>query len=156
VPGMEEVSLRELTQDDLPTIFAINTDPVGAEMAGMPIRDEETFYTHRARNMANPDNQMLAVMIGDELVGDLVSWPDEEGHRQVGYWLGRQYWGRGIATAALTAFLAEQSERPLYAGVLRTNVGSVRVLQKCGFKILSEDQHGPDHDPEEVLLRLDH
>ena len=152
---MEEVSLRELTQDDLPTIFVITSDPIGAEMVGLPVRDEETFYAHRAKNMANPDNQMLAIMLGDQLVGDLVSWPDEEGHRRVGYWLDRQYWGRGIATAALTAFLAAQKERPLYADVSTANPGSLRVLQKCGFRMLAEGEPGHGGDPAEFFLRLD-
>ena len=152
---MEEVSLRALTEDDLPTIFVFNSDPVGAEMVGMPVRDEETFYANRARNMANPANQMFAILVGDEVVGDLLSWPDEEGHRRVGYWLGRQYWGRGIATAALTAFLAEQTERPLYADVSTANPGSLRVLQKCGFRMLAEDEPGHGHVPEEFFLRLE-
>lgn len=152
---MEEVSLRALTEDDLPTIFGFNSDPVAAEMVGMPVRDEETFYAHRARNMANPVNQMFAILVGDEVVGDLVSWPDEEGHRRVGYWLGRQYWGRGIATAALTAFLVEQTERPLYADVSKANPGSLRVLQKCGFRLLAEDEPGHGHDAEEFFLRLE-
>ncbi|MEU0089789.1 GNAT family N-acetyltransferase [Kribbella sp. NPDC006257] len=152
---MEEVSLRALTEDDLPTIFAFNSDPVAAEMVGMPLRDEETFYAHRARNMANPLNQMFAILVGDEVVGDLVSWPDEEGHRRVGYWLGRQYWGRGIATAALTAFLTEQPERPLYADVSKANPGSLRVLQKCGFRMLAEGEPGHGGDPAEFFLRLE-
>ena len=89
-----------------------------------------------------------------ELVGDIGSWPDEGGQRKLGYWIGQEYWGRGIATAALTAFLGELTERPLYADVLRTNVGSLRVLQKCGFRLLNEDERGADHDPKEYTLRL--
>ena len=152
---MEEVSLRALTEDDLPTIFVFSSDPVAAEMVGMPVRDEETFYAHRARNMANPLNQMFAILVGDEVVGDLLSWPDEEGHRRVGYWLGRQYWGRCIATAALTAFLAEQPERPLYADVSTANPGSLRVLQKCGFRMLADGEPGHGGDPAEFFLRLE-
>jgi RimJ/RimL family protein N-acetyltransferase len=152
---MEQVSLRALTQDDLPTIFVFYSDPVAAEMVGMPVRDEEAFYAHRAKNMAIAVNQTFAILVGDEVVGDLVSWPDEEAHRRVGYWLGRQYWGRGIATAALTAFLAEQTERPLYADVSKANPGSLRVLQKCGFRMLAEDEPGHGHAPDEFFLRLE-
>ena len=50
--------------------------------------------------------------------------------------------------------LGELTERPLYADVLRTNVGSLRVLQKCGFRLLNEDERGADHDPKEYTLRL--
>ncbi|TDU90585.1 RimJ/RimL family protein N-acetyltransferase [Kribbella voronezhensis] len=152
---MEDVSLRALTKDDLPTIYAFNSDPVALAMVGMPPREEEDFYAHRARNAARPDNESRAITVGGELVGDIVSWVDEDGQRRLGYWLGQEFWGRGIATAALTAFIAELPDRPLYADVLRTNVGSLRVLQKCGFRILSEDERGPDHDPEELTLRLE-
>lgn len=155
MPGMDEVSLRALADEDLPTIYAINSDPVGVAMVGMAPRDEETFYANRARNMANPRNKMLAITVGGKLAGDMLSWVDDGGQRRVGYWLGQEFWGRGIATAALTAFLGELTERPLYADVLRTNVGSIRVLEKCGFRLLSEDERGPDHDPEEYTLRLD-
>ncbi|MET0578289.1 MAG: GNAT family N-acetyltransferase, partial [Ilumatobacteraceae bacterium] len=65
-----------------------------------------------------------------------------------------EYWGRGIATAALTAFLGEVTERPLHADVLKTNVGSLRVLQKCGFRLHDDDERGADHDPKEYTLRL--
>jgi RimJ/RimL family protein N-acetyltransferase len=51
----------------------------------------------------------------------------------VGYWIGREFWGRGLATRALSAFLHEVEERPIYAGVAETNVASIRVLEKCGF-----------------------
>jgi RimJ/RimL family protein N-acetyltransferase len=154
VPGMEEVSLRALAKDDLPILFGFYSDPVSVAMVGMPARDEEAFYAHRAKTMANPANVLLAITAGGELVGDICSWPDEGGHRKLGYWIGQEYWGRGIATAALTALLGELTERPLYADVLRTNVGSLRVLQKCGFRLLNEDERGPDHDPEEYALRL--
>ena len=45
--------------------------------------------------------------------------------------------GRGIATAALTAFLRLEQTRPLYAGVAKHDAASVRVLQKCGFTFLT-------------------
>lgn len=151
---MEEVSLRALEDDDLPILYGFYSDPVSVAMAGMPPRDEEAFSAHRAKTMANPSNVLLGITVGGELVGDIGSWPDEGGQRKLGYWIGREYWGRGIATAALTAFLGELTERPLYADVLRTNVGSRRVLQKCGFRLLDEDERGADHDPEEYTLRL--
>jgi RimJ/RimL family protein N-acetyltransferase len=151
---MEEVSLRALTDDDLPTLFAFSSDPVSVAMAGMPLRDEEAFAAPRARTMANPQNVLRGITVDGALAGDLGSWPDEHGRRKVGYWVDRDYWGRGIATAALTAFLAEITERPLYADVLRTNAASLRVLHKCGFRLLDDGEPGADHGPEEYALRL--
>lgn len=56
-----------------------------------------------------------------------------EGQREIGYWIGKEYWGRGIATEALAAFLLLETRRPLLAYAARDNVASIRVLEKCGF-----------------------
>jgi RimJ/RimL family protein N-acetyltransferase len=54
--------------------------------------------------------------------------------REVTYWIGRQDWGRGIATRALQQFLTTiEVARPLYARAASDNAGSIRVLEKCGF-----------------------
>jgi RimJ/RimL family protein N-acetyltransferase len=82
-----------------------------------------------------------------------VSW-DQAGQRKVGYWIGKEFWGRGIATRALALFLAEVSERPLYASVATSNVGSIRVLEKCGFTISQGEDPHPDPDVEELLYEL--
>ena len=73
-----------------------------------------------------------AVEADGVVVGNVVSW-EHEGEREVGYRIGREHWGRGVATAALAAFVAEVTERPLFAHVANTNAGSIRVLEKCGF-----------------------
>ena len=57
---------------------------------------------------------------------------------EVGYWLGRAYWGRGIATAALRlltaqAFAADRELRRLWAVPFVTNIASARVLEKAGY-----------------------
>jgi RimJ/RimL family protein N-acetyltransferase len=150
----ETVALRAITEAELPTLFEYYRDPESAAMAGVPVRERDEFNAHRARTQADPTTETRAIFVGDELVGDVVSWV-HDGQRRVGYWIGKQYWGRGIATAALKDFVAEVTERPLYADVLKTNVGSFRVLQKCGFRLLGGDEVGPDPDPEEHTLRLD-
>jgi RimJ/RimL family protein N-acetyltransferase len=51
---------------------------------------------------------------------------------EVGYWIGREYWGKGVATEALSQFLAHaEVRRPLHAAVAKHNVGSIRVLEKA-------------------------
>jgi RimJ/RimL family protein N-acetyltransferase len=64
--------------------------------------------------------------------GNVVSW-EHDGERDIGYWVGREHWGKGVATSALSAFLHELETRPLRAHVAHHNVGSIRVLEKCGF-----------------------
>jgi RimJ/RimL family protein N-acetyltransferase len=78
-----------------------------------------------------------------------------EEKREVGYWIDRAFWGRGVATEALSAFLCLEHIRPLYAGVAKHNVASIRVLQKCGFTLSrSTDEASNDADASHVLLTL--
>ena len=53
---------------------------------------------------------------------------------------GKEYWGKGIATKTHAEFLAYVKIRPLYAHVAKHNIGSFRMLQKCGFKVSGEDK----------------
>ena len=76
----------------------------------------------------------------------------------MGYWIGKEYWGRGIASIALAEFLLLQNSRPLYAHVAKHNKASLRVLEKCGFTITGEDKISSeafDEDVEEFILKLD-
>jgi len=150
----EVIILRAIIEADLPTLYENQRDPEATEMVGFPARELDAFLAHRARNEANPTNESRAIMVGENLAGDIVSWA-HDGERRIGYWISKQYWGRGVASAALKAFVAELTERPLYADVLKTNAGSIRVLEKAGFRLLGEDELGPDPDPEEHTFRLD-
>ena len=97
------------------------------------------------------------VEIDGRVVGHIASF-DLEGHREVTYWIGREDWGRGIATRALQEFLQLEATRPLYAGAASDNAASIRVLTKCGFLIVGKGRgfaHGRGEETDEVVLRLD-
>ena len=59
---------------------------------------------------------------------------------EVTYWVDRARWGQGIASAALRMLLAETAERPVYARAASDNVGSLRVLEKAGFRRVGVDR----------------
>ncbi|MCC6492594.1 MAG: GNAT family N-acetyltransferase [Pirellulales bacterium] len=124
--------LREVVDADLPIFFEHQRDPEAVRMAAFPSRDHDAFMTHWARIRGEPSNIIRAIDCDGRVAGNIGSWV-AEGRRLVGYWIGREFWGRGVATAALAALLAEVEERPLYAFVAGHNVGSIRVLKKCGF-----------------------
>lgn len=155
---MAEVALREVRDEDLPILFPFQTDPEATAMAAFPARDWEPFVAHWAKIRGDPSVVTKVVELDGEVAGDVVSWLDS-GHRDVGYWIGREYWGRGIATSALRLFLEHVKDRPLYAHVAVQNVGSIRVLEKCGFKesqdALVQGPDAPDDDVEELLMKLD-
>ncbi|HET9672049.1 MAG TPA: GNAT family N-acetyltransferase [Actinomycetota bacterium] len=93
-----------------------------------------------------------AIVADGEVAGNVGSW-DGDGKRLLGYWVGREHWGRGIATAAVAAFLEIDRTRPIHAFVAVTNVGSIRVLEKCGFARV--DSRFADDGVEERVYRLD-
>jgi RimJ/RimL family protein N-acetyltransferase len=90
------------------------------------------FLERQARIEADPSAIALTIVADAGVVGSIGSW-EVEGERDVGFWIGRDHWGNGYATAALRAFLDVDLHRPLYAHVVDHNVGSRRVLEKCGF-----------------------
>jgi RimJ/RimL family protein N-acetyltransferase len=135
------VVLREVSDDDLPTLFEHQRDPDATRMAAFPARGRDAFMAHWARITRDPSVRTRTVVYDGSVAGNVLSFV-HEGRREVGYWIGREFWGRGIATRALAAFLEVETTRPLYAGVARHNAGSLRVLEKCGFAPLEEDEHG--------------
>ncbi len=131
------VLLRDVIASDLPIFFEQQFDPVANQMAAFPARDREAFMAHWAKIMADESNILKTILYGDQVAGNIVSW-EHDGEREVGYWLGREFWSKGIATRALAAFLEIVSARPLYAHVVKHNLASIRVLEKCGFTLIRE------------------
>jgi RimJ/RimL family protein N-acetyltransferase len=141
---VSEIVLREVIEEDLPILFEHQADPVAHRMAGFEPRDREAFMAHwHEKVLGDPRNVSRTILAGGEVVGHVCCF-DRDGKREVGYWIARDHWGRGIATEALSRFLAGLPERPLHAGVARGNLGSLRVLAKCGFRIASEGGDGVD------------
>jgi RimJ/RimL family protein N-acetyltransferase len=136
---LERVLLRDVVEEDLPTLFVQQLDREATEMAAFPSRDQAAFNAHWARVLANPTGTKKAILLGGNVAGYVVAW-DAPGERLIGYWLGREYWGKGVATRALQTFLAQVAERPLRARVAKRNVASIRVLEKCGFRAVGEDE----------------
>ncbi len=135
------VELREVRETDLDVFFANQADLDAAELAAVPSRDRQTFDAHWRKILANPEGTIRTIVADGEVAGNVLRFL-RDGEVEVGYWLGRDYWGRGIATRALAAFLDELDERPLTAGVARHNPASMRVLEKCGFVRTGEDDDG--------------
>ncbi len=96
------------------------------------------------------------ILFDGQVVGNVVKFEQSDRHK-VGYWLGREFWGKGIATQALSAFLGNVRMRPLYAHVAKHNHASIRVLEKCGFAVYGEDKFffGASGDEvDEFILKL--
>jgi RimJ/RimL family protein N-acetyltransferase len=155
-----DVSLRPVHPSDLPLFFRHMSDPEANRMAAFTAEDPTDrayFDAHWKRILASPDTINRTVLADGEVVGNAAVY-GEPGEREVTYFIDRHYWGRGIATAALRELLAEVTERPLLARAAADNTGSVRVLEKCGFKVFGQDRgfaNARGAEIDELLLRLE-
>ena len=133
-----DVELRPVLESDLPTFYAHQNDPVACGLAEFESRSQPDFFDHWHRILVDPTVQCRTILSDNQVIGNIVSF-DAAGHREVGYWLDRSHWGRGIATTALTTFLGLDAIRPLHGNVAIGNLGSMRVLEKCGFRVDQSD-----------------
>ena len=129
--------LRDVVESDLDAFFEHQREPEANEMAIFPARDREPFYAHWQKILADDSTIQKTIVHEGEVAGNIGSW-EQDGKRLVGYWIGRDFWGKGLATQALGEFVAGIPQRPLHAWVATTNVGSIRVLEKSGFVRVAE------------------
>jgi RimJ/RimL family protein N-acetyltransferase len=136
-----QLSLRDVVEDDLPIFFEHQLDPDANHMAAFTAKDpanREAFTAHWNRILADTTVLPKTIVFDGQVIGHVLSY-EQGGKTEVSYWIGKAYWGRGVATRALSAFLAYVNKtRPIYARVAKDNIGSLRVLQKCGFAIIGE------------------
>lgn len=131
------VTLRDTIESDLPTFFVQQQDPQANHMAAFTSRDPANrldFDTHWAKIMNDDTVIPKTILYNGEIAGNIAKFI-MFGQPEIGYWIGKEFWGKGIATQALTAFLKIVTIRPLYAATAKDNTASLRVLQKCDFVI---------------------
>ncbi|MEU5325484.1 GNAT family N-acetyltransferase [Streptomyces parvus] len=157
---MAEVSLRAVEDADLPLFFAWMSDPDATRVAAFTPKnptDRSAFDAHWARIRSGSGGVVMRTAVADGVVVGHVGAYGEMGDRQVTYWIDRAHWGRGLATAALRAFLDETPTRPLHARAAADNLGSRRVLEKCGFVVTGTDRgfaQARGEEIDEVLVTL--
>lgn len=150
------IQLREVVEADLSIFFEHQLDPEAWQMASFPSRSRDGFMSHWTKIMADDSILMKTILFDGNVAGNIVCF-EQLGEREVGYWLGKEYWGKGIATRALADFLKQIVTRPLYAHVAKHNIASRRVLEKCGFVVSGEDRFFSQmlgDDIEEYILVL--
>jgi RimJ/RimL family protein N-acetyltransferase len=157
---MTTVALREVESGDLDELFEQMRDPEGIWMAAFTAEDpddREFFDAHMARVRAAPDVTMRVITLDGRLVGHVASF-DRDGETEVTYWVDRSVWGQGVASRALVLLLEEVKIRPVHARAASDNVGSMRVLEKAGFRITGTDRgfaRARNAEIEETVFRLD-
>lgn len=151
--------LRDVTDSDLPIFFEQQLDKDANVMAAFTSKDptdRAAFMAHWAKIMADPGITIRTILVGGQVAGH-VSVHGWFGEPEVSYWIGKAFWGKGVASQALAQFLDIVTARPLHARVAKDNPASLRVLQKCGFTISGEDKgfaNARGVEVEEFILHL--
>ena len=139
-PVTAGVILREVEPADVAVFYEHQADPGASALAHVASRDREAHAAHWQKILADPDVLVRAVVTTDGAVaGQVLSFP-RSGVRELGYWLGRDYWGQGLASAAVAEFLRIEPVRPLHAVVAEHNPASRRVLERNGFELVGLEE----------------
>ena len=161
---MTAIRIRDVEDSDYAVFFELRSDAAAARMAAFGAQDADaaSFAARWKKAGAAGESRPKTITIrdreggGEEVVGFVATFL-LEGKLQVAYWIARPYWGRGIASEALTQLLREVTTRPLYASAAKDNIGSLRVLEKCGFRIFGSARafaEARSEEIEEVFLEL--
>lgn len=137
---MNSVTLRDIQESDLPIFFEHQKDHIANHMAAFTSKDPtdwNLFSDHWSRILADETIIKRSIVLENQVVGHINSF-EMFGEREVSYWIDPANWGKGIATEALKQFLFLVTIRPLFARAAKDNIGSRRVLEKCGFVITDE------------------
>lgn len=144
LPRVGEVTLRDVAEGDLPIFFEHQRDPAANRMAAFTARDPadpDAFAAHWRKILSDDAVTMKTIVFEGHVVGNVGKYLDKEfGKPEVAYWIGKEYWGMGLATKALSKFLQNVTVRPIYGRAAKDNVASIRVMEKCGFTISGYDK----------------
>jgi RimJ/RimL family protein N-acetyltransferase len=139
------LKLRRLRMSDAQRVATFCGDPgVGRNLAQTPLpyltaaAEGWIMITHARAPLGR--DFVYAVELADEgLIGAIGAHRRGDDGFEIGYWLGRPFWGQGFATEAATAFVAEAGKLgALEAGHFIDNPASGRVLSKVGFAYTGE------------------
>ena len=158
--SVPEVTLRPIEDSDLDALFDQMRDPESVRLAAFTVKDpddRETFDSRMATSRTAPDVTTRAVTRDGRLVGSISSFV-VNGETEITYWIDRSVWGQGVAGQALALFLEIVRVRPIHARAASDNVGSLKVLQRAGFRVIgtaTSYANARRSEIEETILRLD-
>ncbi len=137
--------LKPVREDGVAALYAMHSDEASAWQAGVGLsgRSLPEFRARMLKKAPDTKNMVIsAIWLDGEMVGDVSSFL-RGNKREVGYWVTRAHWGKGVASKALPLFLPFVMDiypkSPLYARVVDGNIASIKLLQKCGFKPVERD-----------------
>lgn len=155
-----QLTLRPTVYTDLETHYQFQLDEEANYLAAFTSSsssDKKVYLEKYAKFLNEPSINNQTILIDGTIVGSIAKFVIE-GDAEITYWIDRKFWGRGIATKALKAFLSIETNRPMYGRVAFDNLGSQKVLENCGFVRVGTDRgfaNARQIEIEEFIYRLD-
>jgi ribosomal-protein-alanine N-acetyltransferase len=154
-----KIELRKTEMADLEVLFQFQIDEEAAFMAGFMSKDhaDKNVYIEKYKKfLSDPTIFMRTIWLNENIVGSVAKY-EMDGDAEITYWIDKKYWGQGIATIALNEFLKLETTRPIFGRAAFDNMGSQRVLEKCGFEKIGTDRgfaFARKEEIEEVIYKL--
>lgn len=148
-----DLQLRKTILNDLEQLFEFQTDKKGIHQAAFTPEDptdKNAYVTKYEKILQDPSTNNQTILLDKVIVGSIAKFI-LEGKTEITYWIDSKYWGMGIATEALPAFLEMMTERPIFGRVAFDNFGSQKVLEKCGFIIVGKDKGFANSRQEDIV-----
>jgi RimJ/RimL family protein N-acetyltransferase len=149
---MSSIQLRKTTESDLNTLFEFQLDEKANYLAAFTpkdYQDKDAFVSKYAKLLNDTKVNNQTILVDDVIVGSIAKF-EMYGDNEITYWIDRKHWGKGIATKALALFLSIEGSRPLFARVAFNNLGSQKVLERCGFEKIGSETGYANARKEEV------
>lgn len=135
---MTKILLRPVLATDLPILFQQQLEPAAVAMSAYPAKDRGEFMRHWEGILKNKNVTARTIVYKEKVAGHIICWKEGKYEQRIGYWIGKEFWRRGIASAAVAEMLVLVNIRPLFAEVANHNTASKRVLEKNGFERLDD------------------
>ena len=137
------MKLREFTLNDAERVaYLVGDKAVSEWTVNIPYPYDRSDAKEWIERTASSDERCpFAIELNGAVVGCVSFWPHGKEAVEVGYWVGKEYWGQGIATQALKMLMSKSTfpaVPEVVAKAMKENIGSKRVLSKCGFKLKKE------------------
>ena len=154
-----KIELRDTKKNDLEELFRFQTDAEANFLAAFTAKNpvDKTAYLEKYTKLIS-DKEIVnkTIFLDGEIVGSIAKFLSK-GEAEITYWIGKDFWGKGIATQALKQFLEIENTRPIYGRAAFDNFGSRRVLEKCGFEKIGTDKgfaNARREEIEEIIYEL--
>ena len=137
-----QVKLRQTIKSDLEFFFQFQLDEEANYLAAFTQKDptdKQTYLDKYSKLLTNPTIKSQTILFNEQIVGSIAKF-EIGGEAEISYWIDKNFWAKGIASIALQNLLMIEHTRPIFGRVAFDNLGSQKVLEKCGFIKIGADK----------------